>query len=122
MSASASNPTESKSELMVRPKVMRRPAQFSVVEKLPPIPPAPLMLVPHNAPAIIAAPQARPWQDDGRFALVLLGLIIFMNLAVIAWLSALAPTQTPDSSTVHSRTSLLDSNQVYVLDSLASKR
>ncbi len=73
---------------VARPKVMRRPAHFSDA--------APATNVqPFSAPELIArekpAPVSKSWQDDGRFAVALLAIVILTNLAVMAWLNHIGP-------------------------------
>lgn len=82
----------------VRPKVMRRPAQFSTPASNLRVPPTlPLeqrldaALREPAAPAVQATPSARAWQDDGRFAVALLAIVIVVNVAVSIWLSAMSP-------------------------------
>lgn len=81
------------SDNTVRPKVMRRPAQFSPTSASPTITSQALVLAmdpPAEKPA-----RSPAWQDDMRFAIALLAIIIFVNLAVMFWLSRM-PAQTPE--------------------------
>ncbi len=74
---------------------MRRPAQFSgsgTTPFLPMIAAATVTTIPLDAPVSEKTPASRPWQEDGKFAVALLGVVILINLAVILWLSAIAPT------------------------------
>lgn len=65
-----------------RPKVLRRPAQFSRMA-------APIArTTPEKTPKATASTpeQTRPaasWQEDNRFGLVLIGLLVVANLALI---------------------------------------
>lgn len=86
-------------ELAVRPKVLRRPAHFSaqsLIETPEPV------LVPlqytHDEPK--HSPTLRAWQDDGKFAITLLALVIVVNLIVSAWLSAISPISATTKPTL----------------------
>lgn len=78
---------------------MRRPAQFSHT----PSPIGSTAVVPADFPSLAedAAPPAlpairsRPWQDDGRFAVVLVTLVALINIAVVIWLGDLHPKPAP---------------------------
>ena len=81
---------------VARPKTMRRPAHFSHSEH--PLAPATVnlaLVAPTATPQRVGtdktAPTTRPWQDDGRFAVILLALVIAVNVVVIAWLGAVHP-------------------------------
>ncbi len=65
---------------------MRRPAQFSGAAPLEPS----LAVLP-SAPATAKTIPARGWQDDGKFAVTLLALVIFVNLLLTFWLTAITP-------------------------------
>ena len=85
-------------ELAVRPKVLRRPAHFnakaaplagpgeSAAPVLVSLPFQPVLPQPEKP-----VPAFRAWQDDGKFAITLLALVILVNLAVSAWLAAISP-------------------------------
>jgi hypothetical protein len=67
---------------------MRRPAHFSASPAGTSV--IPIALAAQHAPE--PAPHAPPmWQDDGRFAIALLVVLIGINLGVMLWLSVLAP-------------------------------
>ena len=72
-------------EPKMRPKTLKRPAQFSV-------PPPPLLPLPIakdlSEPLPALAPASLAWQDDGRFAVPLLAIILVLNIAVGYWLAA----------------------------------
>lgn len=83
-------------EALARPKVMRRPAHFAhapvtapqattIISDFP-------SLTSDGSPQAGTAATARAWQDDGRFAIVLLAVVVFTNLAMIAWLGHIRPT------------------------------
>lgn len=82
-------------ETTARPKFSRRPASFSrpAADPAPAAPatPAPLPLVPEDTPAlatpgalVLRAPSimARPWQEDVRFGVVMVLLVVLVNLAL----------------------------------------
>ncbi len=107
-------PDSTPSEPLVRPKVMRRPAHFSAttVAKTPapsaPAPARPRDTASENenlaaspaAPAASTSPAQKPWQDDIRFGIALLSILVLVNFALIMWLphmrtpSAQGTTQT----------------------------
>lgn len=67
--------------------------------------------IPHMAAASGTEPAARHWQDDGRFAVALLVIVIAVNLLVTAWLGSMqpdAPAPAPGSAAVASPPSLID--------------
>lgn len=82
-------------ELAVRPKVLRRPAHFNTKTAIEA--PVPVLLPLHTATSQAAekpSPAAfRAWQDDGKFAITLLAIVIVVNLVVSAWLSAISPAK-----------------------------
>lgn len=127
--------------MQARPKVMRRPAYFSH-------PPAPVVtstaVIPADFPSLAqekaqeteAATATRSWQDDGRFAIVLLAIVALVNLGVVLWLQSLNPkpakpihiiqdsrmsTGTPDGTDTPPDVSVYTgtSPEVHVLDSKA---
>lgn len=98
--AAPANAPLTETENVARPKVLRRPAQFSQ----PATPAHPKLQPPIDirldAPArdtpTAAAPIAqRNWQDDGRFAVALLAIIIMVNVIVGVWLTRMAPAEAP---------------------------
>lgn len=84
-------------DAQARPKIMRRPAQFSNTGA---------QIIPHSlplnmpnittdmAPSTPIPQPPRAWQDDGRFAITLLALVIGINLLVSAWLSTITPEKS----------------------------
>jgi hypothetical protein len=91
-----------------RPKISKRPAQFSSpaarassVTALAPLltPEAPM-----SAPAT-AASAHKPWQDDGRFAVALLTIVLLVNLIVSYWLSQVQPA-TPQKNPIAAEMSI----------------
>jgi len=74
----AAEVTPASPEVTNRPKVMRRPANFSAATASRPMPfePLPADLLP--TPPTHAA--ARSWQDDGRFGLAMLVVVMMVNL------------------------------------------
>ncbi len=76
---------------------MRRPAQFSTTQaeiishSLPRHQPH----IAAEAPPITSPAPERPWQDDGRFAITLLILVIAINLVLSTWLTGIPRTTTP---------------------------
>ena len=107
---------------LVRPKAMRRPAQFASQAVAAP---APAELAPTTSQAA-SKPQVvtRPWQDDGRFAMTLLAVIILMNIAVSAWLSAISGPALPSrDAPVSPPSAAAESPQrdtIHILDDAAS--
>jgi hypothetical protein len=101
-------------EPLPRPKVMRRPAQFSTPAPTPvtaapaasqaPViaphedmritPPEPVLALP------VVATAARSWQDDARFGLVLAATLLFVNAALMLWLPHLKQTHIPAPTAV----------------------
>lgn len=99
-------------ELAVRPKVLRRPAHFGAKPIESPVPVLlPLQSSEFNEQPLASTP-ARAWQDDGKFAITLLGLVILVNIIVSAWLSAISPAK-PTHATDAAPTA---ENPVHVLD------
>ena len=89
-------------ESAMRPKVLRRPAQFSApaaasnVVSLP----GTRQELPMERPPV--APSPRVWQDDGHFGIALMVLLLVVNGAAALWLShtpkdALIITQSPSA-------------------------
>ncbi len=89
----------------VRPKVMRRPAQFTDTR---PKTVAPSIVLPPSAETeenenlaisvpITAntAPATKTWQDDVRFGIVMLTIVVLVNLALMAWLPQMRPVAVP---------------------------
>ncbi len=117
--------SEPAAEPPVRPKLSRRPAQFSAPAatlKILPALPLDAATNDRNAPP----PAHKAWQDDGRFALALLTIVIAMNVAVTFWLSYLEraplPTAVSHSAPTDSEADAwsLSPATVHVLDGLAS--
>lgn len=97
-------------EALPKPKVMRRPAQFSTSAASPlladTIPPALLTIRPLSptAPAAVASP-ALAWQHDSRFAIALLSVVLVFNVAVYYALShskASSPSRHTSTAGAHS--------------------
>ncbi len=112
-------PHANASEFAVRPKVLRRPAHFqsSLTES-----PAPVFIPLQQHVAINAekpAPPFRAWQDDGRFAITLLALVIGVNLLVSAWLAAISPLPLKPTATTTSNNTTLTGAPIHVLDTNA---
>jgi hypothetical protein len=108
------------SEGSVRPKVMRRPAQFASRAITPQPLPALLTQVdaPTNTKTVL---HTRAWQDDGRFAMTLLAIIIVINVAVSAWLSAMTPLSlTPPASIPLISSPPSELKIVHILDDAAA--
>ncbi len=91
-------------EPLARPKVMRRPSQFSSASATAFTPPRAPEPTPNLAderlsepaptlPAIV--PEERGWQDDARFGAVLVLTLIITNTALMLWLPHLKRTTTP---------------------------
>lgn len=80
----------------VKPKIMRRPAQFSTPTLTTANTSTPDLHLdaPQPVPQHLAAPMPRPWQDDPRFAIALLAIVIIVNVALSLWLS---PSSTAPS-------------------------
>lgn len=82
-----------------RPKVMRRPAQFSRAR--PAQPAAELVPQPQEpAPAALpAAAKPRAWQEDGRFGLILITTLAIVNLLLVQLLSFLPAATSRNENT-----------------------
>jgi hypothetical protein len=96
----ATTPTAG-TELAVRPKVLRRPAHFNA--KANPIAsPAPVLVPMQSVPQAMekSAPAFRAWQDDGKFAITLLALVILVNVIVSTWLAAITPEKPVAASAI----------------------
>lgn len=103
----------------VRPKVMRRPAQFA--SKALPAQPLPALLTQTDAAEPTkTALHTRAWQDDGRFAITLLAIVILINVVVSAWLSAIAPTATPTAAIPLISSAPDELKIVHILDDAAA--
>lgn len=78
----------------VKPKILRRPAQFSSPAAPSHDRATPDLRLDTAAPAapLTTSPLPRPWQDDPRFAIALLTIIIVVNLALSLWLSPGSPS------------------------------
>ena len=84
----------------IRPKVMRRPAQFSDArpKTLAPsiVMPAPSALD-ENEDLALATPASqsnltqKAWQDDVHFGIAMLTIVVLVNLGLMAWLPHMRP-------------------------------
>lgn len=100
-------------ETTARPKFSRRPASFSstaprsaepapasgeapLALALPPAPAAPSTALALHAPAGLTITRA--WQEDARFGMVMLGLVVVLNLT-LAYALSLLPHQQPEHPT-----------------------
>lgn len=102
-------------EITARPKFSRRPASFSstatrsaepapapapseapLALALPPAPAAPSTALALHAPAGLTITRA--WQEDARFGMVMLGLVVVLNLT-LAYTLSLLPHQQPENPT-----------------------
>lgn len=93
--------TRDENTTTARPKLLRRPAQFSA----PTDAPGSTEIVLHptlSLPTPIEstpAPPARSWQDDGRFGFLMLAIVLVTNLVLMAWLPHLhQPTKATAAS------------------------
>lgn len=97
-----------------RPKVMRRPAHFagSAPETSNVVPMAVMRvepLIPETTPALIPA-VTHSWQDDGRFGIALIALLLLINSTAILWLST-KPQITPAASiTITQKSEVTETN------------
>lgn len=76
---------------------MRRPAQFSspTSSSTNNITTPDLRLdTAQVAPQALGSPMPRPWQDDPRFAIALLTIVILVNVALSLWLSPATPASS----------------------------
>jgi len=90
-----------------RPKVMRRPAHFSDIRPAPSVAPAIVLpaatTIDENEnlsasaplPAAVALPPSKPWQDDVRFGIAMLTIVVLVNVALMLWLPNMRPTNIP---------------------------
>jgi hypothetical protein len=107
-------------ESLAKPKVMRRPAQFSgsvspAVTDID-ITPAP---APSRSFAALTnsqpAQDSLPWQHDGRFALALLAVVLFVNVAVyftLTMVSHHSSTQGVHTQSAHGK----NDSGIHILD------
>ena len=82
------NTPSAETEPLARPKVMRRPTHFSNAPSAPsiPIPKLPTE-VEASAPLPAASlPVRMAWQDDARFGLVMLVIVVLVNIGIMLWL------------------------------------
>ncbi|MDX2095700.1 MAG: hypothetical protein SFW64_07175 [Alphaproteobacteria bacterium] len=115
-------PTPGAAEPSVRPKVLRRPAQFARSAAAP----TDIRLDERRSKAVpAAAPPPTPvapalpqWQDDGHFAIALLAIIIAVNVAVSLWLAP-GSAQAPDAAAPVALPAAGAAPAVHVLDALA---
>lgn len=101
---------EDASDTAPRPKFSRRPASFSraTVPSAPvavpvesasePASPLPNRATKHQLPATIATTET-PWQEDARFGIVMLVLILLVNLALVYGLPLLPASSAQDGPT-----------------------
>lgn len=74
-------------DFAARPKIMRRPAQFSSPSPVI-IVQAPMLNPPTETNSVMAT---QSWQDDGRFAIALVVVVVAINLLASMWLVPAAP-------------------------------
>ena len=86
------------SEAPVRPKVLRRPAQFSRAPSPMPSAPAEQAKLPATRAAAIPPHDTVAWHEDSRFGLVLLVLVVLANAALVAFIPYLPSLHTPPSN------------------------
>jgi hypothetical protein len=107
-------------ESLAKPKVMRRPAQFSgslspAITDIDITPPP----APSRSVAAIAtgqpAQESLPWQHDGRFALALLAVVLFVNVAVYFTLTMVSHHSTAQGTHAQSTHGKNDSG-IHILD------
>ena len=102
---------EAAGEAIARPKFSRRPASFSratassapIAAPAPTVPPAPTDTTPLKETALALRPPAAPtttaWQEDARFGVVMLLLVLVVNLALIYGLPLLT-VSTPHTPAI----------------------
>jgi hypothetical protein len=107
-------------DALAKPKVMRRPAQFSgtaaSTHPTDAVPPALLTirpLTPIMPSAAIPAPL--PWQHDGRFAIALLSAVLVFNIAVYYALSH-SKASDPARRATTASTRASNAQNVHILD------
>lgn len=93
-------PARTAPESQAKPKVMRRPSQFSSATPAKIQAPTPVVepmlfapLTPAQ-PAVTTIHEPSPWQNDGRFALALLVIVLVVNVTLYYALRQLAPAAT----------------------------
>lgn len=88
----------------VKPKILRRPAQFSSPASAPLASNTPDLRIDTSQamPQQTTANTPRPWQDDPRFAIALLTIVIAVNVALSFWLAPSTPAPTNADTTVTS--------------------
>ena len=103
-----------RSEQVARPKVMRRPANFSSSGTAMPTIHLPTATkadsIEENENLALSVPAlptvipvyARQWQDDLRFGIAMLTILILVNLALIAWLPRLEHPELATTNTAAS--------------------
>ncbi len=102
--------TQQEVAVPARPKVMRRPAQFTDMRPAPSVAPSIVMPAPsaidenedlsqHTtaapATAATAASTNKPWQDDVRFGIAMLTIVVLVNIALMLWLPNMRPVTIP---------------------------
>lgn len=92
-----------------RPKVLRRPAQFSRKS-------APVVAVPDTTPLVVSTPRvakqapvstATAWQEDGRFGVMLIVVVALINLLLSLLLPLIGKPQHAGNTL---RTTTINSN------------
>lgn len=110
---SATNHLEtSGSSASVHPKILKRPPQFSSRLRQESAAPDNMRITQDEPPEPPPTIMPLAWQNDGRFAVTLLAIIIVMNIALSYWLAQIStrphnsrPATTDETGIVH----LLDS-------------
>lgn len=105
-------PNSTPTEPQAKPKVLRRPAQFSrradAVDETAPLPASivPNSPAPHAAQSRMTMPMARSWQEDGRFGVFAIGCVVLFNL----FLALVLPHIAPEESATGPSTAILMNN------------
>lgn len=109
-------------EAPARPKVLRRPPHLVPKTPKPTLLPAATLVLTETAleePADDAAPAlTKTWHDDRRFTFILLAIVILLNVAMVAWLSAIPKPQRDAADPAYSST-FDQEKRVHLLDTLA---
>ncbi len=101
-SMSYSNNVREESISNARPKLLRRPAQFSspvTPTQAIPTPPSteltaqPVPALPTPLEFSIPSTTGRSWQDDGRFGVMMIAIVLLTNLVLMLWLPHLAKSE-----------------------------
>lgn len=80
------DPSGTDAEMTARPKVLRRPSQFSTPVNTPAAQPVNLPVPVLQSTEQPAGIRSSPWQEDGRFGLALVLILLVVNLALMLWL------------------------------------